>query len=205
MRERRWASQSSPPAAWPFLLKVLARFSTSRTLQTAAILFVLIPLVAFSFLADRGYAWPWILSWQTQTAIRDSLVKQADRFHAGDSLILANCPRYVMWSPLFDGVWDFQPMLQLTLNNPSIKGGVVSERMEVTTRELKDISRGVVCNTYLFDHLFVIIPPNGEIIPVKNAQEFISLIEARGFGFGLDRHVLNKWRRQLLESKINSH
>lgn len=187
------------------LLKILARFTCNRIVQTAVILLVLMPLLAFSFLANRGYAWPWILSWQTQTAIRDSLAKQSDRFHSGDSIILANCPRYVMWSPLFDGVWDFQPMLQLTLNNPSIKGGVVSERMKIAGNELRDISRGVVCNTYLFDHLFVVIPPDGEIFPIKNAEEFISLIESRGFGFGLDRRIIKKWRLQLVESKVNSH
>lgn len=170
-------------------------------LRSVIIAAVLAPVLALSFLADRGYAQPWILSWYTQKVIQDSLKANAARFHAGDSIILANCPRYVMWAPLFDGVWDFQPMMQLSLKNRDIKGGVVSERMEIQNNQLKDISRGVVCNTYDFSSLYVIIPPKGEIVPVHSADEFISLIEKRGFGFGLDPAVLKKWRGQISQTK----
>ena len=155
------------------IFQVLAK-GAGRNIKTLIVATVLIPLLGLSFLADRGYARPWILSWYTQKVIQDSLKAHAAEFRAGDSIIFANCPRYVMWSPLFDGVWDFQPMLQLTLKSRDIKGGVVSERMELQNNQLKDISRGVVCNTYDFDRLFIIIPPNGEIIPVHNANEFIS-------------------------------
>ncbi|MFN8554086.1 MAG: hypothetical protein U0103_21635 [Candidatus Obscuribacterales bacterium] len=169
--------------------------------QALVIAAVLLPMLALSFIADRGYAQPWILSWYTQKVIQDSLKANAGRFRPGDSIILANCPRYVMWAPLFDGVWDFQPMLQLTLKSRDIKGGVVSERMEIQNNQLKDISRGVVCNTYDFSKLFIIIPPKGEIVPIHSAEEFISTIEQRGFGFGLERAVLSKWRSQLSRSK----
>jgi hypothetical protein len=139
-----------------------------------------------------------------QKVIQDSLKNNATRFRSGDSIILANCPRYVMWAPLFDGVWDFQPMLQLTLKSRDIKGGVVSERLEIQGNELKDISRGVVCNTYDFNRLYIIIPPKGELVPVHNAEQFISVIEQRGFGFGLERSVIKKWRSQLETDKVNS-
>lgn len=172
-----------------------------RLVQSLVIAVVLLPMLALSFIADRGYAQPWILSWYTQKVIQDSLKANAERFHPGDSIILANCPRYVMWAPLFDGVWDFQPMLQLTLKSRDIKGGVVSERLEIENNQLKDISRGVVCNTYDFSKLFIIIPPKGEIVPIHSADEFISTIERRGFGFGLQRSVLTKWRKQLSQSK----
>jgi hypothetical protein len=172
-----------------------------QALQAIVIAMVLLPVLALSFIADRGYAQPWILSWYTQKVIQDSLKNNASRFKPGDSIILANCPRYVMWAPLFDGVWDFQPMLQLTLKSRDIKGGVVSERMEIHDNQLKDISRGVVCNTYDFSRLFIIIPPKGEIVPIHSAEEFISTIEQRGFGFGLERSVLAKWRSQMAKTK----
>jgi hypothetical protein len=179
------------------IFKILGARALNRAVQTSVIAAVILPVIALSLLANRGYSRPWILSWQTQKVIQDSLKDNASRFHPGDSIILANCPRYVMWSPLFDGVWDFQPMLQLTLKTRDIKGGVVSERMEIQNNQLKDISRGVVCNTYDFERLFIIIPPRGEIIPVHSADQFISVIERRGFGFGLERSVIGKWRSQL--------
>jgi hypothetical protein len=182
------------------IFKLVGRRAT-RLVQTTIIAVILLPMLGLSLFADRGYSRPWILSWYTQKVIQDSLKANANRFHAGDSIILANCPRYVMWSPLFDGVWDFQPMLQLTLKSRDIKGGVVSERMEIQNNQLKDISRGVVCNTYDFDRLFIIIPPKGEIIPVHSANEFISVIEQRGFGFGLERSVIGKWRAQVQKEK----
>lgn len=175
-----------------------------KPVQALIISIVLLPMLALSFLADRGYAQPWILSWYTQKVIQDSLKENASRFRPGDSIILANCPRYVMWAPLFDGVWDFQPMLQLTLKSRDIKGGVVSERMEIQNNQLKDISRGVVCNTYDFNRLFIIIPPKGELVSVHSADEFISVIEQRGFGFGLERSVIDKWRSQTAKVKVNS-
>ncbi len=183
------------------IFKMLRPGARTRAVQTFIIAAVILPVIALSFLANRGYSRPWILSWQTQKVIQDSLKDNAGRFHAGDSIILANCPRYVMWSPLFDGVWDFQPMLQLTLKSRDIKGGVVSERMEIQNNQLKDISRGVVCNTYDFNRLFIIIPPRGEIIPVHSADQFISVIERRGFGFGLEHSVIGKWRSQLVNTK----
>lgn len=186
------------------LLAIILHFArriTRREFKTAIISLVLLPMLALSFMADRGYSRPWILSWYTQKVIQDSLKEHKSEFKAGDSIILANCPRYVMWAPLFDGVWDFQPMLQLTLKSRDIKGGVVSERMEIQNNQLKDISRGVVCNTYNFGHLFIIIPPKGEIIPIHSADEFISTVEKRGFGFGLDRSVIKKWRGQIQDSK----
>ncbi len=186
------------------LFKILGN-KGGKPLQASIIAIVLLPMLALSFLADRGYAQPWILSWYTQKVIQDSLKDNAGRFRPGDSIILANCPRYVMWAPLFDGVWDFQPMLQLTLRSRDIKGGVVSERMEIQNNQLKDISRGVVCNTYDFKRLFIIIPPKGELVAVHSAEEFISVIEQRGFGFGLERSVLGKWRSQLENGKVNSH
>lgn len=183
------------------LIFKLLKGKGGKAMQAIVIAMVLLPVLALSFIADRGYAQPWILSWYTQKVIQDSLKNNASRFTPGDSIILANCPRYVMWAPLFDGVWDFQPMLQLTLKSRDIKGGVVSERMEIHDNQLKDISRGVVCNTYDFSRLFIIIPPKGEIVPIHSAEEFISTIEQRGFGFGLERSVLAKWRSQMAKTK----
>jgi hypothetical protein len=154
-----------------------------------------------SLLANRGYARAWELCWYTQTVIRDSLRQHCDRFKDGDSVILANCPRYVLWSPLFDGIWDFQPMLQLTLKNKAIKGGVVSERMVIEGNTVKDISKGTVCNVYDFGKSYLIFPPHGDIEAVDSPTAFINLIEQRGMKFGLDKAALRQWKEEVARDK----
>jgi len=181
---------------------VLRFLQTGKRRQTALICCLfLLPIVSLSFLANRGYARAWELCWYTQTVIRDSLKGQENRFKAGDSVILANCPRYVMWSPLFDGVWDFQPMLQLALKNKAIKGGVVSERMVIAGNNLKDIAKGSICNTYEFGKSYLIIPPHGDIVPINSGQEFVDQIRQRGMKFGLDPAALGRWQTEVDNSK----
>jgi len=182
------------------VLRFLPTANQTKAVALVCCLFLL-PIVCLSFLANRGYARAWELCWYTQTVIRDSLKGQEHRFKDGDSVILANCPRYVMWSPLFDGVWDFQPMLQLALNNRAIKGGVVSERMVIEGNNLKDIAKGTLCNTYEFGKSYLIFPPDGDIVPINSAPEFVQLIEQRGMKFGLEKAAVKRWQMEANNAK----
>ncbi|HEY9713332.1 MAG TPA: hypothetical protein V6C72_07670 [Chroococcales cyanobacterium] len=168
-----------------------------RTLTVTVLAAGTLPIILFSIITNRGLAQPWILSWQTQKFIANALKASAAQFQNGDSIILANCPRYVMWAPLFDGVWDFEPMVRLTLSNSTLKGGVVSERIVVSADDLKDISRGTICGTYGFKRLFVVIPPHFQITQIKEPEKFIGLIAREGMTFGLSKSIIKEWQKQL--------
>jgi hypothetical protein len=184
-------------AAIPFLfLERVCKLQPGRG-KTALLCLFSVPLVAFFCLTNRGLAIPWTLSWELQRNIFQSLKRQSAGIKDGDSIILANCPRYVNWAPLFDGVWDFQAMLRLAVNNNTVNGGVVSDRLIFSGKQLKDMSRGVLCGLYDIDKLSVVVAPSCELIRIQSAQQFIQLIEERGFGFDLNRAVLKEWRNQL--------
>lgn len=161
-------------------------------------------MIAFFALTNRGLAIPWMLSWQLQKAVYDSVSAQKANLKDGASVILANCPRYVMWAPLFDGVWDFQAVIRLAAGNYKLNGGVVSERLVISQSGLKDISRGVLCGQYDFaPGLYLLVAPRGDLIKIENAQHFVDTVKERGFGFGLKRSVLGQWQSQLQEEEGN--
>ncbi len=109
---------------------------------------------------------------------------------------LINCPRYVMWAPVFDGVWDFQNLLRIVSNRTGAIGNVVSERLSITKEGLVDVSYGYECGKYPFSKLYVMVAPSGEVLRIQDADAFIDLVEARGRQFGLDDNVFSKWRKQ---------
>ncbi|HEY9783920.1 MAG TPA: hypothetical protein V6D17_00870 [Candidatus Obscuribacterales bacterium] len=154
-------------------------------------------LAIFYTTTNWGLSNPWLISWQMQKHIGQSIKKNISMFKDGDSLILLNCPRYVMWSPVFDGVWDFENMLHVVTGNRKLRGGVVSERMDIDEATARDVANGVLCGVYDFEHMYVIIPPKCNIIKVTSARHFIEVVRQHGFGFQLDRGVITKWKRQL--------
>jgi len=147
-------------------------------------------------LADWGLSKPWIVSWTTQKEVRQSLTKLPANLDKDASILLISCPRYVMWSPVFDGVWDYQNMVRITLDRPEFKANVVSERLSMTPSGIKDVSYGYECGSYPFDKLFLMVAPHPELIPVRNPAAFVELVEQRGMTFGLDKKTLSKWREQ---------
>jgi hypothetical protein len=168
---------------------------------------ILIPLLNFFVLADWGLSQPWQLSWQTQRNIQQLLKIHAKQFHNGDSIILINCPRYVQWAPVYDGVWDFQNTLQLLFNNQKIKGNVASERLVFTDHSIKDFAGGCFCGEYPFNHLFVLVPQAQEFVAVNSPQAFIQLVAEKGMKFGLDPSALTRWKREssISHSKMVTH
>lgn len=154
-------------------------------------------LTIFYTLADWGCAPHWKQSWEVQKNIRAMVAQRADTLKTGDSILLANTPRYVMWAPVFDGVWDFQSMVWMTLNNRDINGGVVCERLDVTPEAIYDNSAGYLCATYQYANLNVLVPNGNQFIAVSSPQQFISTIENKGMDFGLQASTISRWRQKL--------
>lgn len=158
---------------------------------------VLAPLMTLSTMADWGMANSWRRSWDVQRRVAQILKAHQSELQPGDSIILANVPRYVMWSPVFDGVWDFQAMMRLCLNDQKINGGVVSERLRVSDGMIEDVSMGFSCAQYDYKRLFVLIPHPEQLIQVRSAQEFIDVVQSKGMFFGLSQSVIDGWRKSL--------
>ena len=165
-------------------------------IAVAAFSLVNAAICSFLLLADWGMAKPWMVSWQTQRHIQQKLKEALPLLPADASLLLINCPRYVMWAPVFDGVWDFQNLLRLTSNRSLARGNVVSDRLSITKEGLVDVSYGFECGKYPFAGLYVMVAPGGEVVRVKDAAAFIDLVEKRGRQFGLDDKVFSKWREE---------
>lgn len=152
-------------------------------------------LVGFT-LANFGLAKPWIVSWQNQKHIQEQIVLKAHQWPADASILLANCPRYVMWAPVYDGVWDFRNTLQIILNRRDLQAGVVSERLVLGPAGLTDVSRGVVCGVYPFSSLYLLVAPSCNPVRVQSADQFVQVVERDGMGFGLDPAALKAWQQK---------
>lgn len=184
------------------LLKLVPYWSGVRANNIASVLLALFSgaLVACFGLTNFGLARPWLVSWQTQTTIRKNILAQRDNLGKGPTLLLVNCPRYVMWSPVFDGVWDFCNMLRIGLNDFDVNASVVSDRLSVDSKGVKDVARGYECGRYPFDRLILVVAPGAELIAARDAKHFIQTVSARGMGFGLPAKCIEQWEKELSES-----
>jgi hypothetical protein len=186
------------------LALVLDRFKGSRITRTVLLTTLVTPIILFFVLANWGWSIPWRQSWTFQKYIIGLVKEQKDRFHDSDSIILAHTPRYVMWSPLFDGVWDFQAMLQLYLNAHRIQGNVVSDRLILSKDSIKDVSGGYLCGTYPYSNLFVFVPNPKQWIKTPSAERFIDAVQSQGLDFGLTKETIASWQKQLLSTNNHS-
>lgn len=177
-------------------LKIPATLSHARALIGAGIsTVVLVPLLLLSTLADWGMAGQWQRSWSVQKRIANIMQSHRSELRDGDSVILVNVPRYVMWSPVFDGVWDFQAMMRLCIDNQKVNGGVASDRLRVSRNMIEDVSMGFSCAKYDYRRMFVLIPHPEEFVQVHSANEFIELVQAKGMSFGLGQSVVDGWKK----------
>lgn len=177
---------------------LIAGGSDNRRLRpagSAAGVFTLsLVLSLFLVLADWGFAPYWVQSHLVQKRIHQAVASRSALFHTGDTILLANTPRYVMWAPVFDGVWDFQSLVWMTLGNRKINGGVVSERLDVKKDEIADNSDGFRCATYKYQGLYLYVPDGDQLIPIHSATEFIKTVGEKGMHFGLSADVLRHWQ-----------
>lgn len=157
-------------------------------------------LVVCFTLTNFAMARPWLVSWQTQTTIRKNILAQKSILGNCPTLLLVNCPRYVMWSPVFDGVWDFSNMLRIGLNDFDVNANVVSERMSIDRDGVKDVSRGFECGQYPFAKLKMVIAPQAELIDAPDAKHFIQIVSTRGMGFGFPVKGLARWEEERIDA-----
>jgi hypothetical protein len=183
------------------LFQALAtRVGRSRSLVVAGV-GALAMLLLFT-LADWGLSKPWVVSWTTQKEVRQAVSQLKGKIDPQAALLLVSCPRYVMWSPVFDGVWDFQNMVRITLDQPQFNANVVSERMSISAAGIKDVSYGYECGVYPFNKLFLMVAPHPELYPIRSGDAFVDMVEQRGMSFGLDKKTLSKWRSEYLTTKL---
>lgn len=174
-----------------------------KLLQTVIFSLVSLSLVCLYVLADWGQAKAWMVSWQTQSHIQ-RIVKDLHRSHSllpGASLLLVNCPRYVMCAPVFDGVWDFQNMVRVITGNEKASANVVSERLTLQKDGIADVSYGYECGKYPYKQLYLLLAPSGRLVQTPNASAFIEVVEKNGRQFGLDDNVFKRWREQAAGSQ----
>lgn len=181
------------------LLKLLISRSGVGANNSVSVFLALLTgvMVACFTLTNFALARPWLVSWQAQTTIRKNILAQRANLGKGPTLLLVNCPRYVMWSPVFDGVWDFSNMLRIALNDFDVNANVVSERLSIDHTAVKDIARGYECGSYPFNRLKLVVAPDAELIPAIDAKHFIQTVRARGMGFGLTTKCLEQWENEL--------
>ncbi len=160
------------------------------------------PLITFFIMADWGWSMPWITSWIFQKYTVGLVKDNKEKFKNVNSVVLANCPRYVMWSPLFDGVWDFAAMLHMYSGNPAIQATVTSDRLRISNYTIKDISCNYLCGEYPFKKLVVFIPNPKQWIEINSAAAFIDTIEKRALRFGMTEKDISRWRRELVISEM---
>ncbi len=154
---------------------------------------VLVLYTAVDWCFDR----PWIASWRTQQNIQSALLEDKTKLNSGDAVLLLNCPRYVNWSPVFDGVWDFERMVQITRNNRFILGNVISERLSITSTELTDTAHGYVAGVYPLSSTYLLAPETRKLVKVRDAFFFVDQVEQNGMKFGLDPLLPVRWRESL--------
>lgn len=175
---------------------ISATKANSKLTSVCAVIAAGLLLSVFA-LADRAMSKPWQLSWVMQKHVASLLQAHRDECTSASAVMLVNSPRYVMWAPVFDGVWDFQNLARVSLNKGDLNAGVVSERLQVTGDSAADISSDFLCGTYPFKEMVAVVAPQSLIVPIDSADSFISCVQQHGYGFGLDHAMPTKWKQQL--------
>ncbi len=167
----------------------------AEIIATVLLSLLAVLLVTFFTLTNFAMARPWLASWQTQTVIRTNILAQKSVLGRAPTLLLLNCPRYVMWSPVFDGVWDFSNMLRIGLNDFNVNANVISERLTLDDKSIIDVSRGFKCGQYPFSKLFLFVAPDGPLVRALDGKSFVRTVEEKGMGFGLAPDAIVKWKK----------
>lgn len=154
-------------------------------------------------LANWGISNVWKLSWLVQKRAWDVLLANKNKLGTNPTIIVGNVPTYAMWAPVFDGVWDFQNMMQIVLDNKDAKGGTLSERLEITPESMKDIALDYVVAEYKFDNLYLFMPPHGLFIKASNAKEFVNAVDQNCKTFRPTKKTVEKWKKSVEEPLQN--
>jgi hypothetical protein len=168
---------------------------TGRTALGVSALIVL-PFVTIMCLTDLALSSFWMRSWEVQKNVRFLVAQHADQIHDGDSIVLAGIHRYLNWAPVFDGTWDFQSMLRMTLNKKELSGGVISDRLSIKDGHVQDVSAGYLCADYPLNKTTVLFPSQSAWIPAQDAHGFVELARKNHAQFHVSPETINRWARE---------
>lgn len=168
-----------------------------KTAQIAALCALSLPLFALFALCDLGMSAFWTCSWEVQKNTRFLIQKSASKIQSGDSILLAHIHRYLMWAPVFDGTWDFQSMLRMTLNRNDVQGGVVCDRLSIQKDKIVDNSVGYVCAEYPSSRTTILVPSGELWIKLNSSKDFVDAVEAHKNEMLLEKGTLERWRAEL--------
>jgi hypothetical protein len=162
----------------------------------AVSLSITLPLVLIMVLTDLALSSFWVRSWQVQKDIRFLVNQHKDKIQEGDAILLANAHRYLNWAPVFDGTWDFQSMLAMTLNRKKQSGGVICDRLTIKGDHIQDISANFLCADYPASRITVLFPSESAWITVKTPAEFIDLANKKERELALSAGTIQRWRAE---------
>ncbi len=162
-------------------LKGVLKSSSARQSLYALIISL---LAAALIIIDWQFAKPWIVSWQAQKELMNVLRIKSNEIKPGDSIILGGIIRYASkWVPVVDGIWDFGGIICTTLNDQSIKGTVVTDRLVIEKDLLVDKYGDIVLGTFPFKQMILYAPNKNVWKRISSRQEFIK--EARKLGWSI--------------------
>lgn len=153
----------------------------------------------FFTLVNWQLANSWVVSQRAQQDVIYLVKNLRGKVKASDAIILTDFPRYVMWSPIFDGTWDFQSMVRIVLNEPKMRAGVVSDRLVIGKDDIKDISVGYTCATYPIKDIKLLVPGRNELMPVSTSRQFIDYVRTNSEKSLLSPDTLGKWQHRVEE------
>lgn len=152
---------------------------------------------AYFAVADWQMAQPWVVSQRVQMNVLYVLKNLKGSIGKNDAIILSDCARYVMWSPVFDGVWDFQSMVRIALGDKDRRAGVASDRLIPQKDQVKDVSVGYTCGSYPYKDVKVFVPGLKKLIAAPSANQFVDTIEKHQGSSQLSQQTIENWRRAL--------
>ncbi len=145
----------------------------AQPLRAMAFALLVSALASFFILVDWQFAKPWIISWHTQKELMSLIRSHASEIKTGDAIILGGITRYARWAPVADGTWDFQNLVRVALNNPTINANVVTERLHIDNDALVDRSGTLILGVYPFKQMILYSPWRSQWLRVSTRQEFI--------------------------------
>jgi hypothetical protein len=157
----------------------LDAFKGSRRLKAIIFATGVSLLSGFFIFVDWQLAKPWITSWKAQKALMSFLRAHASEIKSGDSIIIGGIGRYTSKAtPVVDGDWDWENIVRTSLNNPNLKGTVVTERLSVQGEQLVDPP----CGVYPFKNMLLFSPDKGAVLMrVTSREEFMEQAQRLGW------------------------
>jgi hypothetical protein len=162
---------------------------------------ICLPFVLVMVFANLALAAFWIRSWEVQKDVRYLVQQHAGQISEADSILLAGTHRYLNWAPVYDGTWDFQSMLRMTLNKKLLSGGVICDRLSIKGGSIQDNSAGYLSTDYPVEKITVLFPSQSAWVPVRTCQDFIKLAAERQHEFGISAQTLKRWKVEASQSE----